>query len=253
MKTSGLEAKVVLVDIEGTTTSISFVHDVLFPYARQHVGHFLKQSWDSEETVSIVEDLQKEPTFADYMASLSDSSEEVDAELIAGFVRFLIKKDLKVTPMKTLQGLIWARGYASGDLKGHVYEDVPPAFQAWRDAGLRIAVYSSGSVAAQKLIFGHSIAGNLLAHLSAHFDTHVGHKQQQQSYANIAATLGEAPQHILFLTDVPNEASAAHSAGLQAILLQRPGNAPLTEEETTSYDVIPNFKALHALQLPKCK
>ncbi|KAH8340612.1 hypothetical protein KR059_002449 [Drosophila kikkawai] len=250
MTTTERVAKVVLVDIEGTTTSISFVHDVLFPYAKENVNKFLRDSWKSDDTKQIVQDLQQVPQFADYKGTLNAPPAELDAELITGFVRYLIDKDLKVTPMKTLQGLIWAQGYASGELKGHVYEDVPAAFQAWRDAGLRIGVYSSGSVAAQKLIFGHSIAGDLMTHLSAYFDTHVGHKQEQQSYENISKSLEVAPEQILFLTDIPGEAAAARSAGLQAILLQRPGNAPLTDSQKSTYEVIPDFKPLYNLQLP---
>ncbi|XP_017044326.1 enolase-phosphatase E1 [Drosophila ficusphila] len=253
MPTSERVAKVVLVDIEGTTTSISFVHDVLFPFAKENVEKFLKESWENEDTKQIVKDLQQVPQFTDYKTTLSAPSTEVDVGLITDFVRYLIDKDLKVTPMKTLQGLIWAQGYASGELKGHVYEDVPAAFQTWSAAGLRICVYSSGSVAAQKLIFGHSIAGNLQTHLSAHFDTHVGHKQEQKSYENIANELGEEPQQILFLTDIPGEAAAARSAGLQAIILQRPGNAALTDDQKSSYEVIPDFKPLLNLKLPNNK
>ncbi|KAH8344315.1 hypothetical protein KR084_009582 [Drosophila pseudotakahashii] len=253
MTTSERLAKVVLVDIEGTTTSISFVHDVLFPYARENVEKFLRKSWGGDDTKQIVQDLQQVPEFSDYRASLSDAPAEVDVGLISGFVRYLIDKDLKVTPMKTLQGLIWAEGYASGELKGHVYEDVPGAFQAWCAAGLQIAVYSSGSVAAQKLIFGYSTAGNLQPHLSAHFDTHVGHKQEKESYNNIAKLLKEDPQQILFLTDIPGEAAAAQSAGLQAIILQRPGNAALTDDQKISYEVIPDFRPLQTLKLPTNK
>ncbi|XP_036675131.3 enolase-phosphatase E1 [Drosophila suzukii] len=253
MATSERVAKVVLVDIEGTTTSISFVHDVLFLYARENVEKYLRESWEGDDTKQIVQDLQQVPQFSEYKASLSAPPAEVNVEFISGFVRYLIDKDLKVTPLKTLQGLIWAEGYASGELKGHVYEDVPEAFQTWCSAGLKIAVYSSGSVAAQKLIFGHSIAGNLQPHLSAHFDTHVGHKQKQQSYDNIAKLLKEEPQEILFLTDIPGEADAARSAGLQAIILQRPGNAALTDDQKLSNEVIPDFKPLHTLKLPTNK
>ncbi|KAH8418534.1 hypothetical protein KR009_011735 [Drosophila setifemur] len=250
MTTAGREAKVVLVDIEGTTTSISFVHDVLFPYARKNVEKFLNDSWSDGETKQIVQDLQQVPQFAEYKATLSAPSAEANVALIAHFVRHLITKNLKITPMKTLQGLIWAKGYENGELKGHVYEDVPAAFQAWRNAGLRIGVYSSGSVAAQKLIFAHSIEGDLLTHLTAHFDTHVGHKQDKQSYTNISKSLGEEPQQILFLTDIPGEAAAARAAGLQAIILQRPGNAALSVDQKNSFEVIPDFTLL-SLQLPK--
>ncbi|EDW59685.1 enolase-phosphatase E1 [Drosophila virilis] len=244
-----LTAKVVLVDIEGTTTSISFVHEVLFPYAKQNAEHYLLETWETDATKQIVQDLQLLPQFAEYASTLG-TQPAVDAQLIAGFVRYLIERDLKVTPLKTLQGLIWAKGYASGQLRGHVYEDVATAFHTWREAGLRIAVYSSGSVAAQKLIFQHSIAGDLLPHLSAHFDTHVGHKQQTESYTKISQILQVEPQHVLFLTDVPLEAAAARAAGMLTILLQRPGNVPLSEEERSSYPVVEDFVALHTLKQP---
>ncbi|SPP84622.1 blast:Enolase-phosphatase E1 [Drosophila guanche] len=197
-------ANVVLVDIEGTTTSISFVHDVLFPYAKNNVKKFLADGWESSSEIKqIVQELQQVPQYAEYTSTLRVPPTEVDVQIITGFVRYLIDKDLKVTPLKTLQGLIWQQGYETGELRGHVFDDVPGAFAAWRGAGLRIAVYSSGSVAAQKLIFKYSIAGDLLTHLSAHFDTHVGHKQETQSYVNIAKSLGEDPRNILFLTDIP--------------------------------------------------
>ncbi|XP_001359402.3 enolase-phosphatase E1 [Drosophila pseudoobscura] len=245
-------AKVVLVDIEGTTTSISFVHDVLFPYAKNNVKKFLEESWESSSEVKqIVRELQQVPQYAEYTATLRVPPQEVDVQVITGFVRYLIDKDLKVTPLKTLQGLIWQQGYETGELMGHVFNDVPGAFEAWREAGLRIAVYSSGSVAAQKLIFRYSIVGDLLTHLSAHFDTHVGHKQESQSYANIAQSLGEDPSHILFLTDIPGEAAAARSAGLQTIILQRPGNTPLTDDQKYSNELIADFSSLHTLQLPE--
>ncbi|XP_034487866.1 enolase-phosphatase E1 [Drosophila innubila] len=249
MTPSNFTAKVVLVDIEGTTTSISFVHDVLFPYAKKNAGNYLQETWQTKDTKEIVKNLQQLPQFAEYVESL-ESSSDVDQQLITKFVSYLIERDLKVTPLKTLQGLIWAKGYAAGELKGHVYEDVSAAFQAWRDAGLQIAVYSSGSVAAQKLIFQHSIAGDLLPHLSAHFDTHVGHKQQSESYTKIAQSLQVEPQHVLFLTDVPGEADAARAAGMQTIILQRPGNAPLSEEQKRDHVLVDDFTALLKLKPP---
>ncbi|TDG48879.1 hypothetical protein AWZ03_004782 [Drosophila navojoa] len=249
MALTDLSAKVVLVDIEGTTTSISFVHDVLFPYAKANAEQYLSETWETDDTKKIVEELQQLPHYTEYASTL-ETRPEINAAHIADFSRYLIEKDLKVTPLKTLQGHIWAKGYASGELKGHVYEDVAVAFQTWSDAGLRIAVYSSGSVAAQKLIFQHSIAGDLLPLLSAHFDTHVGHKQQTESYTRIAESLEVEPQHVLFLTDVPAEASAARDAGMQTVLLARPGNAPLTAEHTSAFPVVTNFVALQSLKQP---
>ncbi|KAH8417268.1 hypothetical protein KR222_007618 [Zaprionus bogoriensis] len=245
-----LTAKVVLLDIEGTTTSISFVHDVLFPYAKQNAESYLRDTWETEQTKQIVEDLRQLPQFAEFATAQASQAAVDKLQEISKFVNYLIEKDLKVTPLKTLQGLIWAKGYASGELKGHVYEDVPAALKAWQEAGLRIAIYSSGSVAAQKLIFGHSIAGDLLPQLSAHFDTHVGHKQQSESYTNIAQSLQVAPQHVLFLTDVPGEAAAARAAGMLTVILQRPGNAALSDEQKAANVLVDDFSALISLKQP---
>ncbi|EDV94783.1 enolase-phosphatase E1 [Drosophila grimshawi] len=235
--------EVVLVDIEGTTTSISFVHDVLFPYAKENAKDYLLETWQTDETKLIVKELQQLPHYTEYAANLA-TQPTLDAEAISRFVRYLIERDLKVTPLKTLQGLIWAKGYADGQLRGHVYEDVAGAFGKWHQDGIRIAVYSSGSVAAQKLIFQHSIAGDLLPHLSAHFDTHIGHKQQSESYTKIAESLQVQPQHVLFLTDVPQEAAAARAAGMLTTLLERPGNAPLSEEERKKFSSVADFTGI---------
>ncbi|XP_068155520.1 enolase-phosphatase E1 [Drosophila tropicalis] len=240
----GNEIKVILLDIEGTTTSIRFVHDILFPYAKHNVEEYLMKEWGSDEIKQIVRDLQEVPSFEEYKATLADSASNTNIELVTGFVRYLIDKDLKVTPLKTLQGLIWANGYEAGELKGHVYDDVKEAFEHWNNSGLKLAVYSSGSVAAQKLIFENSTSGNLLPYLSAHFDTHVGHKQEKDSYINIAKSLEMKPEHILFLTDIPGEADAARAAGLQAIILQRFGNAPLTDDEKSLNKIINDFSVL---------
>ncbi|XP_030374988.1 enolase-phosphatase E1 isoform X2 [Scaptodrosophila lebanonensis] len=188
------------------------------------------------------------PQYVEYAATMNTDGAKIDN--VTAFIHYLIDKDLKVTPLKTLQGLIWAKGYTAGQLKGHVYEDVPVTFQSWREAGLIIAVYSSGSVAAQKLIFGHSIAGNLLPHISAHFDTHVGHKQQEESYTNIAKALNVPPEEVLFLTDVVGEAAAARAAGMQSVILQRPGNAPLTADQTASHKIADNFLQLRLSKTP---
>ena len=123
-------------------------------------------------------------------------------EQIAYFVNYLIDRDLKLAPLKNLQGLVWTEGYANGSLKGHVYPDVPEAFKSWRADNLSIAIYSSGSVKAQKLLFGQSIAGDLLPYIADHFDTVIGHKQQQESYANIVEKLQVKAEHVVFLTDI---------------------------------------------------
>ncbi|XP_067643010.1 enolase-phosphatase E1 [Eurosta solidaginis] len=235
--------KLVLCDIEGTTTAISFVKDVLFPYAKEHSKSFLEETWNNADTQSIVQDLRKLPQYKEYFGSNEDNSSP-SAGSLANFVNLLIDKDLKLGPLKTLQGLVWAKGYSNGSLKGHIYQDVPPAFQRWHDAGIPIAIYSSGSVKAQKLLFRQTEMGNLLGYISGHYDTAVGHKQEKESYVNIAKDLDVACEAILFLTDVVKEAEAAREAGMQVVLLNRPGNAPLTDDDKLAFTVVDNFDSI---------
>jgi enolase-phosphatase E1 len=135
--------------------------------------------------------------------------------------------DVKATGLKLLQGLVWRHGYESGEIKGHVYPDVPVAFAAWKAAGRPIAIYSSGSVLAQQLLFRHSVVGDLTPFLAAHYDTTTGPKREATSYAAIAKAWGRAPGSITFCTDIPAEAEAARAAGLAAVVMMRPGNPPL--------------------------
>ncbi|XP_073847119.1 enolase-phosphatase E1 [Musca autumnalis] len=237
--------KTILTDIEGTTTSISFVKDKLFPYAKEFTKDYLEQTWVSKETSEIVRELFELPQFEVYKTEVPNlSNESYDVSTVNEFVKYLIDKDLKLGPLKKLQGLVWEKGYESGDLKGHVYPDVPEAFKKWKDAGLRLAIYSSGSIKAQQLLFGQTELGNLLPYISAHFDTTSGHKQEEQSYVNIANDLGEDPCDILFLTDVVKEAEAARKAGMQTVLLTRPGNAPLTDDDKTQFTFVNDFESL---------
>ncbi|XP_061386205.1 enolase-phosphatase E1-like [Musca vetustissima] len=238
-------AKTILSDIEGTTTSISFVKDKLFPYAKEYTKDYLEQTWINKETSEIVRELFELPEFEVYKKEATNLGDEsYDVYTVNGFVKYLIDKDLKLGPLKKLQGLVWEKGYEKGDLKGHVYPDVPEAFKRWKEAGLRLAIYSSGSIKAQQLLFGQTELGNLLPYISGHFDTTSGHKQEQQSYVNIAKALGEEPCDILFLTDVVKEAEAARKAGLQTVILARPGNAPLTDDDKTQYTVVNDFESL---------
>jgi enolase-phosphatase E1 len=196
----------VLTDIEGTTTAISFVHRVLFPYADQRLDAFL----DAHGA---------EPPVA---ALLAEAAADADAgaDVRAALHRW-IAADRKFGPLKTLQGMIWDSGFRSGDLKAHLYPDVAPHLRAWRGAGLRLAVYSSGSVGAQKLLFGHTDEGDLTGLFSAFFDTALGAKREADSYARIAAALGIAPAGILFLSDVEAELDAAAASGLGTCQLVR--------------------------------
>jgi enolase-phosphatase E1 len=193
--------KAILLDIEGTTSSISFVADELFPYARKHLAEFV--ATHSEEVAPILADVPGD-------------------DPVATLIQW-IDEDRKATPLKTLQGLIWAQGYADGELSGHVYPDTPEAMRRWTAMGIRVCIYSSGSIAAQKLIFGNSVAGDLTPLLSGYFDTTTGPKREAGSYTRIAGALGLDPGDILFVTDIQAEADAARTAGVQAVLIDREG------------------------------
>ena len=204
--------RAVVTDIEGTTTSVSFVYDVLFPYAREHIPDYVRENADA--LADLLGDVRKEagnPTLT------------LDG-CIAALLRW-IDEDRKVTPLKALQGMVWKQGYEGGGSKGHLYPDVAASLRRWKGEGLTLCVYSSGSVEAQKLLFGHSEAGDLTPLFSGWFDTRVGGKKDPASYARIAAEIGLAPGELLFLSDNPDELAAARQAGLSAIGLDRPGNS----------------------------
>lgn len=208
--------KVLLLDIEGTTTPIAFVHDVLFPYARAHVAEFLRAHFDDDAVE------------ADRAAIGAEEGVDPDNldELIAAIHR-QIDADKKSTPLKSLQGKIWRAGYADGSLRSQVFDDVPEVLRDAHAAGVRICIYSSGSVEAQRLLFAHTNAGNLCPLLGAYFDTTTGPKKDSRSYHTIARALGVAEEEILFATDSLDEARAAEQAGVRAALVSRAGNAPI--------------------------
>ncbi|TMW52689.1 hypothetical protein DOY81_002212, partial [Sarcophaga bullata] len=229
--------KVILTDIEGTTTSISFVKDILFPYAKEHTENYLRETCHTPEIQAIIKELMVLPEYKYFLNSenISGGGDDSNVPQISQFVNYLIDKDLKLGPLKTLQGFVWAQGYSSGKLKGHVYADVPEAFKRWHDAGIQVAIYSSGSIKAQKLLFGQTEFGNLLPYITGHFDTTSGHKQETQSYINISNAIGCDSSDILFLTDIVKEAEAARSAGYQTVVLSRPGNGPLTDDDKLQF------------------
>lgn len=206
----------ILLDIEGTTSSISFVYDVMFPFVRRELDDYLRRHWGQTETAIACDAIARDAG----QPSLASTPEQVSSEVLR-----LMEGDVKSTGLKQLQGLIWESGFTSGELKAHVYDDVPPALAAWNQAGLDVRIYSSGSVQAQKLFFGHTIAGNLLPLFRGHYDTTTGPKKEAASYAAIAAAFALAPREILFLSDVTAELDASKEAGMQTALLLRPGNA----------------------------
>ncbi|HEY0180102.1 MAG TPA: acireductone synthase, partial [Dokdonella sp.] len=203
----------ILTDIEGTTSSIDFVKDVLFPYARTRLPAFVETHADDAEVQHWLHEAAEEAGF------VAASRQEVIDCLVAW-----IDADRKSTALKALQGMIWKDGYASGEFRSHVYAEVPARLRAWKAAGKHLYVYSSGSVQAQRLLFAHTDAGDLTPLFDGYFDTEVGPKRDPESYRRIAAAIGGAPESILFLSDVDAELDAARAAGLRTTLLAR---APL--------------------------
>jgi enolase-phosphatase E1 len=213
----------VLLDIEGTTTPIDFVLQVLFPYARARVDAFLEAHAEEREVKADLEALQHEHE-RDRAAGRTPPEWSEGA---AAYARWLMDGDRKLTALKSLQGRIWAEGFGAGELRGQVYPDVPPALRRWSAAGRRAAIFSSGSVLAQKLLFGHSDHGDLTSLLSGYFDTTTGAKGAPDSYRRIAEALGEPTRAGLFVSDVVAELDAARQAGLATALAVRvpPGPA----------------------------
>lgn len=208
----------ILMDIEGTTTSISFVHEVLFPYASAHLESFVRSNMNDQKVQQALADVKK-TVQEEEQKTLSD------LEAIDQLLQW-IKEDRKHTALKALQGYLWKKGYETGEYKGHIYDDVVPVMDKWKEAGIQMGIYSSGSVEAQKLLFGYSEKGDLTPYLSAYFDTRVGHKREKESYQNIQRALDISAGQILFLSDVKEELDAAKSAGFQTAQLVRPGTEP---------------------------
>jgi len=235
----------ILLDIEGTTTPIDFVYQVLFPFARTHVKDYLSRHWTTAGVQEDLAGLRKEQA-ADTEQGLAPpainaGSEEGQLESAVAYVHWLMDQDRKSTPLKSLQGKIWEEGYRSGELLSQVFADVPSAMERWHKQGKRICIYSSGSVLAQKLLFGFTVAGDLTPLVSGYFDTGVGAKMEAESYRRIAAALQVPPEKILFVSDVVAELDAAQTAGLQTALSLRPGNRP---QPSNSYSAIHSFDEL---------
>ncbi len=212
----------VLLDIEGTTTPVAFVYEVLFPYARARLPQFLRDDRGSSEVRAAVDRLRSE--WSDDVAAGRHPPEWMHDEGAAAYALWLMDRDRKSPGLKALQGLVWDAGYRSGVLNGEVFADVPNALTAWQRAGIEVAIYSSGSVLAQRLLFGTTRYGDLTAFVSAFFDTAVGPKTSADSYRRIAAALGRHPPDVLFVSDVAAELEAARATGMVVTLSVRPGN-----------------------------
>lgn len=236
----------VVLDIEGTTTPIDFVYNVLFPYARAHVKPYL-------EAHLLSSDLQ-----TDIRALIEENAEDLDRGLdppllkgptghvlideAVAYIHWLMDRDRKTTPLKSIQGKLWDEGYTRGELHGQVFEDVPRAFERWGKQGKAICIYSSGSVLAQKLLFAHTEAGDLTRYIRAYFDTNTGPKREIESYQRIASELEQAPREIVFVSDVTAELDAAAAAGFETLLCIRPANPSQpagTHAAIQTFDQIP--------------
>lgn len=236
----------VLLDIEGTTTPIAFVHDVLFSFARTHLRGHLESHFDSTPMKEVVRRLGAEHA-GDVAAgfhppALSLAARETAIESSVAYVTWLMDRDRKSPALKLLQGHIWERGYQSGELRGQVFDDVPPAIRRWRERGVVVAIYSSGSELAQRRLFESTGHGDLTPFIAGFFDTAVGAKVDAGSYRRIAGALDRPVESVLFVSDVSPELSAARDAGLAVVLSLRPGNAPQPDagryDQVTSFDEI---------------
>ncbi len=212
--------KGILLDIEGTTTPIAFVHDVLFSYARAQVRKYLDQHPDESaaDVAQLREEHERDVNNGEQPPPIDDS--------VVTYVNWLIDRDRKSTGLKSLQGKIWREGYRDRSLKAQVFSDVRPAFERWREAKIRISIFSSGSALAQQLLFAHTEDGDLTPFISDYFDTNVGRKADPESYNSIARAVGFEPNEILFISDVVAELQAANTAGMKTLLSVRPGNQP---------------------------
>ncbi|MGL4726705.1 MAG: acireductone synthase [Scandinavium sp.] len=226
--------RAIVTDIEGTTSDIRFVHNVLFPYARERLAAFVNANQYAEPVKSILDTLREE------IASPQATTEGL-IDTLFGFM----DEDRKSTALKALQGLIWREGYVNGDFTGHLYPDVLPELEKWKQQGIDLYVYSSGSVAAQKLLFGYSDEGDITHLFSGYFDTHVGAKREVQSYQTIATQIGQPAGHILFLSDIHQELDAAELAGFRTVQLIRGDN-----DAASHHHQVPRFDDIHPEQIP---
>jgi enolase-phosphatase E1 len=232
--------RAVLLDVEGTTTPAEFVNDILFPFARAHLDEFLANHLEDPETIACLDRLRTE-----HGAEPGDPppwSPDDSPASAAAYLRWQMDQDRKSTPLKSLQGRIWEAGYRDGSLRAPVYDDVPRALRRWRDAGRRIAIFSSGSAQAQHLLFAHTTQGDLTGWLSAYFDTATGSKREASSYRAIAEHLGLPTKEVLFVSDVSAELDAATVAAMDTALCvrsDRPNAANGLHPAIASFDEIP--------------
>jgi enolase-phosphatase E1 len=220
--------KAIVTDIEGTTSSLSFVKETLFPYARDHLSDFIRDNLENQQVKTLLKDACKE------------IGADMNTDQLIVFFQQWMEEDKKVTPLKSLQGLIWEDGYYQGAFKGHIYQDAVENFKAWKAQGLDLYIYSSGSVFAQRLLFSHTDYGDLTPLFSGYFDTHIGGKKEKLSYLRIAEQINVLPHDLIFLSDIKEELDAARLAGYETVWLCR--DSQLDEnadhQQVSSFDEI---------------
>lgn len=231
----------VLLDVEGTTSSIRFVYDVMFPYVREHLDRFLESHWTDPELEDSLLLLANDLGYSSVDAWLDQGSSDEKRKQVRRSVIEMMDQDQKATGLKQLQGMIWKDGFTSGQLVAHLYDDVLPTLRKWRNDNIELRIYSSGSIAAQKLFFGHTEHGNLLDLFAGHYDTTIGNKKESNSYQKIVADIGLPSHSVVFISDVVDELAAAEQAGLQTVLSARPDNPA---QPVHHFDAIERFDQL---------
>jgi enolase-phosphatase E1 len=225
-----IDCDYILMDIEGTTSSISFVKDVLFPYFLSNIDDFNKLSNIKEVKYAFGQVLR--------IVKRDENRDITTSEEVILQLKKWCEQDLKITPLKTLQGILWQKGYQNGELLGHVYDDVPEMLENWNLLGKKMGIFSSGSVNAQKLLFSHSVKGNLSTYFSNYFDTNIGSKRDSDTYSLITKKLALPSNRILFLSDVIEELAAADMAGMKTIQITREGNLQAWPQSVSDFSEI---------------
>jgi enolase-phosphatase E1 len=234
--------RVLLLDIEGTVTPISFVHDILFPFARNHVKDFITQRSTEADVRTDIRALVREHSVDVEKKEHPPNVAADSIDSLVAYVNWLIERDRKSSALKSLQGKIWEQGYCDGSLKAPLFDDVVPNLRRLRANGLNVAIFSSGSVFAQKLLFAHTETGDHTNLIDEYFDTGVGSKIDPESYRKIAERLEVPPESITFVSDVVNELNAASKTGMTTLLCVRPANPP--QPESVRFQVIETFSQI---------
>ena len=225
-----IDCDYILMDIEGTTSSISFVKDVLFPYFLSNIDDINKLSNIKEVKYAFGQVLR--------LVKQDENRDITTSEEVILQLKKWCEQDLKITPLKTLQGILWQKGYQNGELLGHVYDDVPVMLENWNLLGKKMGIFSSGSVNAQKLLFSHSVKGNLSTYFSNYFDTNIGSKRDSDTYSLITKKLALPQNRILFLSDVIEELAAADKAGMKTVQITREGNIQSWKQAASNFSEI---------------